>query len=826
MTRDARLSSVGAAAKAELWARLNNVPAELRSRRQWVGYRLISSRTRPGKSDKIPVDPHTGANASTSDPATWATFEEALAAAKHTNLAGVGYVFAKDDPYTGVDLDGCIDDAGEPAPWALGVIGRLDSYTERSQSGKGLHVILRASLPPGGRKKGAVEMYDSSRFFAITGDIYLGLHLIGDRQLVIEELHAEVFGAPEPVRQPTQPAHPVTAANAVADAAAAAAADADLIAKAQNARNGGAFSALWQGSTTGYTSHSEADLALAGKLLFWTNGDVNRADALFRQSGLFREKWDQRHYGNGATYGEATLRRALSGMTEFYSGNGHGPSTFPSYAAPLADALPERPDMLPSEPEWMQSAPVAEPDTPPAQPVPIPESNEGTPALQQEHLTDLGNARRLVAQHGDVLRYCHPWRKWLTWDGRRWTVDSTGAAERCAKQTVKAIYAEAGNAADEESRKALAKHALRCEAAQRIRAMLELATSEAGIPLLPDALDADPWLLNVQNGTLDLRTGQLLPHDRRNLITKLVPAAYDPAATCPIWERFLLEIMDGNSDLVSFLQRTIGYALTGDTSEQVIFILYGMGSNGKTVLLETLRDLLGGDYTVQLRSESLMVKWGDTIPNDIARLKGARLVSARESEQGKRLAESLIKEMSGGDTMTARFLHGEYFDFRPQFKLFLATNHKPVIRGTDKGIWRRVRLVPFTVTFEGAKKDAQLARKLRQEWPGILAWTVRGCLEWQRNGIDAPLAVTTATEDYRAESDPLAAFLAERTIEDASCEVQAKPLYEAYRHWCDESGEKADSHTIFGLHMKERRAHRVDSRTRLTWYSGLRLTQF
>ena len=211
---------------------LDNFPEELRNLPQWIGWKRVPSRTRPGKTDKIPVDPHSGDNASTTNPATWGTFDEAVAAAKRYELAGVGFVFTENDPYTGVDLDHCIDEAGEAAPWALAYIGRLDSYTELSQSKTGLHVIVRATLPPGGRKKGPIEMYDSGRFFVVTGDVYLGYRLLGERQAAIEELHAEVFGVPEPVQQMPRPAQPVTLA------------DADLIAKAQGARNGGKFTAL------------------------------------------------------------------------------------------------------------------------------------------------------------------------------------------------------------------------------------------------------------------------------------------------------------------------------------------------------------------------------------------------------------------------------------------------------------------------------------------------------------------------------------------------------------------------------------------------------
>jgi putative DNA primase/helicase len=356
--------------------------------------------------------------------------------------------------------------------------------------------------------------------------------------------------------------------------------------------------------------------------------------------------------------------------------------------------------------------------------------------------------------------------------------------------------------------------------------MLDLANSEPGIPVLPDQLDANPWTLNVLNGAVDLRTGQLWPHRRQDLLTKLAPVAYDPDALCPTWDRFLLEVMNGDQDLVSFLQRAIGYTLTGDTSEQVIFILHGKGANGKSTLLETLRAMLGDDYTVQVRPETLMVKQGDAIPNDIARLKGARLVNARETEEGKRLAEALVKEMSGGDTITARFMRSEFFDFKPEFKLFLAANHKPTIRGTDLAIWRRIRLIPFAVTFAEEQQDKQLPKKLQAELPGILAWAVRGCLGWQvLGGLGTPAAVKQATEEYKSESDTLAAFLDECTIEDPNSETQAKVLYKAYVTWCEEGGETPAKQTMFGRKIKERLDSRVDKSSRLTYYLGLRLAK-
>ncbi len=420
-------------------------------------------------------------------------------------------------------------------------------------------------------------------------------------------------------------------------------------------------------------------------------------------------------------------------------------------------------------------------------------------------LTDVGNGRRLVMQHGRNLRYCAHWKSWLVWDGKRWARDETGQVEQYAKETVRAMFDEARAYPDEfeEYRRSLYKHALKSEGKYRIAAMVSMAESERPIVARPDDFDRDPWLLNCANGTLDLRTGKLLPHSRERMITRLTPVAYDPHATAPTWERFLSDILDGNADLAHFMQRAVGYSLTGDTSEQCLFILWGSGANGKSTLIEAIRAAVG-EYCHHTPVETLMVRRSQSIPNDIARLKGARLVTATEAEENQRLAESLVKQMTGGDRLTARFLHGEFFEFRPTFKVWLATNHKPVIRGTDRAIWRRIRLVPFTVTIPEEKQDNELGDKLAEELPGILAWAVQGCLAWQREGLGVPDTVADATQSYRDEMDRLGGFLADCCVLTPKAQGGASELYQAYTDWCDANGERAVSGTRFGRQLAAR----------------------
>jgi putative DNA primase/helicase len=438
------------------------------------------------------------------------------------------------------------------------------------------------------------------------------------------------------------------------------------------------------------------------------------------------------------------------------------------------------------------------------------------------NLTDLGNARRLVHRHGRNLRYCWLWRKWLVWDGKRWVKDDTGEVYRLAKETVSSIYQEAAAAPNDEARKELGKHATRSEAGARIKEMVDLARSD--VPVMPDELDASPDLLNTESGTIDLRTGELREHRREDLITKIAPTTYGPDAAAPTWEAFLERVLPGE-DLRAFVQRAVGYSATGDTSEQCMFINHGGGANGKSTFQEAIAAALG-DYAMRAPTEMLLAKRSDGVPNDVARLKGARFVSASETEEGRRLAESRIKDLTGQDTITARFMKAEWFDFAPTHKLWLSTNHKPEIRGTDAAIWRRIRLVPWAVTIPPAEQDKKLPIALRHELAGILAWVVRGCLQWRREGLQAPDEVRKATGEYRAEMDVLAGFLVECCELDTGHWEYAKDLYECYKRWCDENGERPEPQRKFGGRLGERgfQRDRGGSRGAGIW-RGVRLTE-
>ncbi len=334
------------------------------------------------------------------------------------------------------------------------------------------------------------------------------------------------------------------------------------------------------------------------------------------------------------------------------------------------------------------------------------------------HCTDLGNARRLVARYGARVRYVPEWEQWLAWDGRRWAPDISGEVPRLAKATALAIYEEALKCEDKARRKELAAHAPRSESEGRLTAMASLAKTEPGIPVLVATLDQDPMILNVENGTLELQTGSLRPHSPVDLITKLAPVLFDANAKCPAFHRFLERVLPDRA-LRAFLQKAIGYALTGLTTEQILLFLYGLGANGKSTLLELLHRLFG-DYAAKADSSSLLVRRNEGPRNDLAALVGARLVAASEANEGSRLDEATIKALTGGDRITVRRLYADYFTFQPTFKIVLAANAKPTIAGQGPAIWRRIRLVPFAVTIPESERDPRLLETLTGELRGVL----------------------------------------------------------------------------------------------------------
>ena len=400
--------------------------------------------------------------------------------------------------------------------------------------------------------------------------------------------------------------------------------------------------------------------------------------------------------------------------------------------------------------------------------------------------TDLGNAERLADRYAGELVYCLQQRRWRTWTGTHWATDVTGEAVRRAKATARAILSEARRVTDQGERRALARWALSSESRRGIEAMVALAQSEAAFAVTPEELDRDDWLLATRRGTIELRSGRLRAADPADLITHLAPVDYDPSATCPRWMAFLARIVP-DPEVRGFLQRSIGYSLTGSMREQCVWILWGDGCNGKSTLVTTVQALLG-DYAMQAPLSMLVDRRRDATPFDLADLPGRRFVAVSETREISCLAEGVIKQLTGGEPMRARSLYGDFFEFQPKAKIWLSTNHKPAVKGEDDGIWRRIHLVPFVEHIADDEVDRDLPAKLRAELPGILGWALRGCTAWQRDGLQVPKIVVDATLEYRREESVFTRFLDDACVRAARAAVTKKALYAAYTAWCDEQG--------------------------------------
>jgi putative DNA primase/helicase len=433
-------------------------------------------------------------------------------------------------------------------------------------------------------------------------------------------------------------------------------------------------------------------------------------------------------------------------------------------------------------------------------------------------LTDAGNAERFAGRNRDEVRFVHGPDRWLVWDGARWAYDDLREVLRRAKDSARSIHLEAQLAGDSKVGEKISKHAWKSERRQSIDAALALARAEPPLAIVPDDLDRDPDLFNVENGTIELRTGKLRSHAPADGITKLAPIAFDAAAAAPRWEAFLRRVIPDVA-VREYVQRAVGYACSGSVAEHVLFFLYGTGRNGKSTFLELLLLLLG-EYAKAAPHNLLLASKQDRHTAEIATLMGFRFVTANEAAEGRAWDEAKVKWLTGGDTISARWMHGNPFTFWPSHKFWIAANHKPRVSGTDLGFWRRVHLIPWTVTIPEEDVDKELLAKLRAELPGVLRWAVEGCLEWHRSGLRPPPAVLAATKEYRSGEDVIGAFLGERTTTGERVDQPA--LYAEYRLWAEKGGERHMSARAFGAGLEERGYQRDRSHGR-TWILGLDL---
>ncbi len=414
--------------------------------------------------------------------------------------------------------------------------------------------------------------------------------------------------------------------------------------------------------------------------------------------------------------------------------------------------------------------------------IPIGRARRAKKALAGER-TELQISEMLVEHFGNELRYCGPLGGWHAWCGTHWRLDVREHARECAKEIARKLAVEAAELIDDET----FKSAKRAGSARGVSAILDLARSAPGIVFSPDDADRDPWALNCANGTLDLRTGVLRPHNRDDLITHVCPVAYDPVAKAPKFEQFLADVQP-SEDVRAYLRRFFGYAAIAIVREHVLAVLWGSGANGKSVLADIVTHVLGG--YARPGPSSLIVANGhhDQHPTDVASCVGSRLVIVHETKRGASFDSSKVKLLTGGDRLTARHMREDFFDFAPSHTMVMLSNYRPSADSSDAALWRRVQLVPFGIVIPVERRDPLLAEALRAEASGVLRWIVEGALEWQRVGLAPPAIVLEQTENYRASEDVIGQFLEDRTIRLSQASVKAGVLYSAYKSWCEQAG--------------------------------------
>lgn len=750
------------------------IPDELKKLNHWCCFRLVWNEKKR-RHEKIPFDVKTGEWAKSNDESTWCSFEEAMYELPYYD--GLGFFFKP--PYFGIDLDDVKEDIerykrdDHEDNIVSEFIYLLESYAEYSVSGNGIHIIAKGKLPENGRRKGNVEMYDSGRFFAMTGKIASEFKKINDNvDEKIKYLHNKYIARNE------IPEKEVHVSNSIGNQFT----EDEIIQIAYKSKTGMRFKLFMEGGWEQfYTSQSEADLAFANDLAFWTNRDFHKMDSIFRRSSLYRPKYDEKR--RNSTYGTDLLNKAISDCL-----NGFNPQ--------------EKKDDFN---------------------IYVLENDVQKVERKFYSYDDTGNAQRFKDMFGDVVRYSYVRKNWFFYNGKTWVIDQEGKLKSLADKVIEKMKDEPNyipeGIDEEQAKKAFQKH-LKTSRSSRGKTNM-LKESEHLLPIQMDEFDKDPYLFNVQNGYLDLRTGKLHEHDKEKYFTRISSVEYTDKIDCPLWHEFLNQIFDNNRELIDYVQRAVGYSLSGSTEEQMMFILYGNGRNGKSVFLDIITEIFGS-YSANIQPQTIMVKQQSSAANsDIARLDGARLVTTTEPNEGVRLDEGLVKQLTGGDKVTARFLYENEFDFIPQFKLWMATNHKPIIRGTDDGIWRRLAVIPFTVQIPEHKVDKRLKHKLRRELTAILNWAVEGYMMWSKEGLKEPQIIKDQRKEYRTEMDAVEAFIEDRCVRDDFAHVQAKTLYQEYREWAIDNNQYLMSNTKFGREMAKKFPKRKSNGVIV--YGGIRL---
>ena len=817
----------------ELSEKYGNIPLVMRQQRRWVVFALTE---RNGKLNKTPLNPNNvREGASSTDPSQWGDFEEAIRACAENGLGGIGFEL-DGSGLIGVDLD------NHPSPNGNSITQEafqnlanrftkeLNSYTEWSVSGNGVHIFCYGKLPAGRRKSENVEMYDSGRFIAMTGNS-IGHRSLQNRQSEITALWKEFLDDSEAkARQKAEceAKNREYLSKLPQNAVFANLSDEQIIERGcKSSRIGAKFYSLWKGDVSVCGGdHSKCDQAFCNYLAFFANCDFDQIDRIFRASGLMREKWDSAR--GDTTYGAITVQKAIDATSGRYyqmmdTSNLKGSQTsMPVKLVTVEEAVIDAPAKTKAYAGDMNIDESGEPI--------FRVSEKATKSIKYEY-SDTGNAKRFYDYFGEHFRFNANDKIWMFWTGKTWIYDVKGIIRKYANQLLifmdeekKGLIQKIADASTDEERKhrqselaEFMKNYNRLANKNGKDAMLAELQTIGSMAIENSDLDKDPYILNTDSGIVDLRTGEIKPFDRNEMLscnTNTKVSFEEPTA----FIKFLRSIFERGDEketdaIVACIQRCIGYTLTGIVDEQCMFLLHGGGSNGKSTLANVLRNIMG-DYYKSIDSSQLMVQKNQSVAvqNSLAELCSCRYLVTQETDVGAKLSESIIKQLTGGDSINAQRKYGRPFQFDGKFKIWMMTNNLPIIRGTDYGVWRRIFLFKFMKQFRDDEKDKSLPRKLEKEYPQILGWAIKGATAYlEELTLKKPKCLEQDLCLYRDEMDVVSKFLASECEREEKGETTKNAAYNAFKSWCSNNNEYAlpeskfrDELTKKGFEVKSR----------------------
>jgi len=716
----------------------------------------------------MPINPLTGCGAKAGQPKTWGTFEQAFRHVELGTCKGVGFEFADGGGLVGVDLDHCRDkDSGEiTSSLACKIIRSFHSYTEVSPSGSGLHIICRGKLPGPGIHRGKIEMYDSGRFFTVTGKQFSPDSLV-DAQAAIDHYYGMLTKRVKPA------AAPQTSTGEGLQ-------DEEVISRARKSRQAEAFERLWHGDIKGYPSQSEADLALCNMLAFWTGCNADQMDRLFRQSGLMRQKWDRKQAGT--TYGAITVQNAVEHCPRTYTGHTTAERDF--YGISIRNAAAE----------WKPAHQIS----------PLSNFKRYTP-------DEIGAARLFADMYRNVIAFVPDIKMFRVYDGTRWADDEADMQVRQAAKSwsdyVREVIPQDKEGAPEDKFAVYRKFYSKYRLLKNRKALIEDVQDELAHRLRD--FDRNPCLLNLKNGTFNLQTGKIQPHKASDMLSKMANVSYNPAAKCDRFEQFIYEVTEGKAERARMLQTALGYALTGEPREECLFIATGLLTrNGKGTLFDTVLNILG-DYGAQIDFNTLArggARDGSRATPDLARLVGIRFVLSNEPEKGICFNEALLKQLTGGDEIVARPLYGRPIQFKPAFTIFITANSNPTVSDDSLFASDRIKLLPFNRHFSEDERDTSLKGQFRTEEAksGIFNWLIRGFRMYQKDGLHDTDEMRALVAEYRLDNDYIQQYFDERFDFGTPGEATLKNVRLDYARWCEDVGTKPLGLKLFKEELQKR----------------------